>query len=343
MVMLKKIAAFCTVVMLVSCAGTDTSRRAELPVITWPGGNEIQRIRFVNTVSSPADIGITPTAFEKVWNFIMGEPGQFIVSPYGIETDPTGRMYVVDTYLRTVHVFDGTKSEYHTFETDDNPFLSPIDLAIDTRRDTVFVTDSAAGLVRIFTDEGETPAGELGAGELERPTGVAVNTVTDELLVVDTKKNRVYRYDLDTRALKGFFGSNGSADGKFNFPTNISATRDGTILVTDSMNFRVQMFTPAGEFKGKFGRAGDTPGFFSKPRGVATDSDGNIYVVDALHDSVQIFNDRGRLLMDFGMSGYGYGRFWLPSGIHIDENDTIYVADTFNNRIQVFQYLKTDQ
>ncbi len=341
--MLKKIAAFLSVVMLVSCAGSDTTRRAELPVITWPGGNEIQRIRFVNTVSSPADIGIAPSVFEKVWNFVMGEPDQFIVAPYGVETDPAGRLYVVDTFLRTVHVFDGAKREYHTFETDDSPFLSPIDLAIDRTRDTIYVTDSAAGTVRIFTDEGKTPAGALGTGELERPTGVAVNPVTDELLVVDTKQNAVYRYDLGTNTLKGHFGVNGSDDGEFNFPTNISVTRDGTILVTDTMNFRVQIFTPAGEFRRKFGRAGDTPGFFSKPRGVATDSDGNIYVVDAMHDSVQIFNEKGRLLMDFGMSGYGYGRFWLPSGIHIDENDTIYVADTFNTRIQIFQYLKTDQ
>ena len=329
-----------SVLILTSCGGADTAKREELPSITWPGGNEVQRIRFVNAVAKPADIGISATLLEKVWNYIVGEPAQCIVSPYGVETDQANRLYVVDTYLRTVHVFDRSAHEYHTFDTEDSPFLSPIDIAIDGKREKIYVTDSMSGTVRIFADGGNTPAGETGKDELERPTGVAVNPVTDELLVVDTKKSVIYRFDLNTHAVKGHFGSKGSGNGQFNYPTNIFVRRDGTILVTDSMNFRVQTFTKTGKFTGKFGQAGDSPGFFSKPKGIASDSDGNIYVVDSLHDTVQIFNSRGQLLMDFGRSGYDYGKFWLPSGIFIDTDDKIYVADTFNKRIQIFQYLK---
>ena len=121
-----------------------------------------------------------------------------------------------------------------------------------------------------------------------------------------------------------------------------STDEDGKILVTDSLNFRVQIFSSAGKYLDEFGEAGQMPGFFSRPKGIANDSDGNIYVVDALFDNIQIFSDQGTLLMDYGGPGQYFGKFWLPSGIAIDNTDKIYVADTYNKRIQIFQYLHHD-
>lgn len=65
-------------------------------------------------------------------------------------------------------------------------------------------------------------------------------------------------------------------------------TPDGSIYITDAMNFRVQRFGPDGLVRSLFGQAGDGTGDFAKPKGVAVDSAGTIYVVDALHNSAPV-------------------------------------------------------
>jgi DNA-binding beta-propeller fold protein YncE len=306
-------------------------------------GGCFKRVAEEREPPKPEDLQIRAGMFRRFFDYLLGKTEGAIVAPYGVETDSSGRLYIVDTFLKNIHVFDTKANEYDIFSTKGAALESPIDIAIDEERGYIYVTDSKGGTVKLFKETGEEFVGEIGKGVLERPTGVAINERTSELLVVDTLSANIFRYALDDHHLKGIFGGNGSEDGKFHYPTNIYVTRDGIILVTDSLNFRIQLFSPEGKFLKSFGSAGDGPGYFSRPRGVAADSDDNIYVVDGLFDNVQIFDREGRLLMVFGGSGHGYGEFWLPNGIFIDRNDTIYVSDYYNKRVQVFQYLKGDE
>jgi len=100
--------------------------------------------------------------------------------------------------------------------------------------------------------------------------------------------------------MKGIIGRGGSDSGMFHYPTNIFVSGDGQIFVSDSLNFRIQIFTPEWKFFIQLRQARRHSRFFARPKGVAVDSDGNIYVVDALFDNVQMFDKQGRLLMDFG-------------------------------------------
>lgn len=312
------------------------------PEIVWPKPPDVARIAFVGTVSKPADFGIHPGVLKKFVDYIGGKQEASIVLPYGVATDAQGRLYVVDTYLRRVHVFDTKENRYYSFPSDNTMLACPIGIAIDSNG-LIYVTDSKSGVVDIFEDHGRKFVGELGRGILKRPTGIAVNPKTSELLVVDTLQSEVFRFDLFSRSLTGSFGGDGAADGRFHYPTNIFVTSTGRIIVSDSLNFRVQVFSPEGRFLFKFGRMGDLHGTFSRPKGVAADSDGNIYVVDALFDNVQVFDKTGRLLMAFGNHGTGYGQFWLPTGIYIDKSDRIYVSDSSNHRVEIFKYLKEDK
>ena len=325
-----------------SCVKPTAEQREPFPEIVWPQPPEKPRIRLINIVSRPEDLQIKSTAFRRFMDYFTGKTDMTMVAPYGVANDSAGRLYVVDTALKAVHVFDVSGVKYYTFSTKDSSFVSPIDIAIDEKRDCIYVSDSMEKTVKIFKDRGRVFEGEIGKGVFERPTGVAVNEKTSELLVVDTLNASILRYDLNDHGFKGILGGDGPAEGKFHYPTNIYVTKDGMILVSDSLNFRVQMFSPEGDFLKTFGSEGEQAGYFTRPRGVASDSDGNIYVVDALFDNIQIFDNLGRLLMAFGSHGRGYGEFWLPTGIFIDKNDTIYVSDSYNKRIQIFRYLKGD-
>jgi DNA-binding beta-propeller fold protein YncE len=111
------------------------------------------------------------------------------------------------------------------------------------------------------------------------------------------------------------------------------------LYVVDTLNFRVQIFTPNGKFIKTFGEIGNLPGNFYRPKGIGLDSEGHIYVSDASFSNVQIFDQDGRLLLSFGAFGSGLADLRLPAGLYINEHDQIYVVDQFNNRIQVYQFL----
>lgn len=332
------------VLFLQSCFKEVVKTNQPLPDIIWPDPPEVPRIRFVNSISRPGDLNVTKNIFEKIKFFITGEKNRFlsIVNPYGIAKDSKDNLYIVDNFNRIVHVIDEKNNKYFTFPDKEISLLSPIGITID-RNDIIYISDSKEAVVKMFKEQGRKYSGELGRGLLERPTGLAFNVKTDELLVVDTKLSEIVRYDIENHRVKGIIGKEGNIKGLFYNPTNIVTNREGHIIVSDSLNFRIQMLTHDGEFINAFGRAGDSPGYFSRPKGVAVDSDGNIYVVDAIFDNIQIFDKQGRLLMDFGGPGSGYGEFWLPSGIFIDSNDRIYVSDSYNHRVQVFQYMNGEE
>lgn len=335
-------AVFTAVICLVM---SGCARHADVsgvrPDIFWPNPPEVKRIEFVKAVSKPEDLNIRPGILQRWGNYIVGRTAASIVSPYGITTDSQDRLYVVDTFLKRIHVFDAAGNQDFFFPADRTMLASPVGIAIDNGG-IVYITDSKRGVVYIFKDNGKTFLSTIGRGIFKRPTGIAVNPKTSELLVVDTLLSQVFRFDLSNRLPKGSFGTDGATEGLFHYPTNIFVTLTGDIIVSDSLNFRVQVFSPEGRFLFTFGRMGDAPGTFSRPKGVAADSDGNIYVVDALFDNIQVFDKRGRLLMAFGEHGTGYGDFWLPTGIYIDNNDLIYVSDSSNRRVQIFRYLKED-
>jgi len=325
-----------------SCFKQIVETREPVPDIIWPRPPEVPRIRLLNSISGPEDMNIREEGLSRFIRFIKGETNKSIVNPYGVVTDREGRLYVVDSFNRLVHVFNEAGQVYYTFPDQATSLISPIGIAIDGS-DTIYVSDSKEAVIKIFRDGGKKYIGEMGRGVLERPTGIAFNALTNELLVVDTQSSEIIKYDTGNHKVKGIIGREGNIEGHFYKPTNIAVTADARIIISDSLNFRVQILSPQGEFITDFGKAGDGPGYFSRPRGVASDSDGNIYVVDALFDNVQVFDSQGRLLMVFGNPGNGYGEFWLPSGIFIDTEDRIYVSDSYNHRVQIFKYLKGDE
>jgi predicted membrane-bound mannosyltransferase/DNA-binding beta-propeller fold protein YncE len=140
-------------------------------------------------------------------------------------------------------------------------------------------------------------------------------------------------------------GSAGQQPGQLQSPQGIAVAPDGSIYVADSLNQRVQKFTPQGEFAVAFGgEAGSNmPGQFREPWDVAVAPDGTIYVADTWNHRVQHLSADGAYLRDWGTEGTtdgqaagGEGIFFGPRGIDVDAGGRVLVADTGNKRIQVF-------
>ena len=141
------------------------------------------------------------------------------------------------------------------------------------------------------------------------------------------------------------FGTGGTEDGKFVWPTSIVLDKEENVYVSDEDLQRISIFSKDGEFLSKWGEAGDGDSQLNRPSGMAFDSQDNLFIVDSSNNRVQKFTKDGKYLAKWGQFGSGEGEFNLPWGIDIDKEDNVYVADWRNNRVQKFapdgQYLMT--
>lgn len=320
-------------------AGCATAAPPPAPSFVWPLPPERPRIRFVESLSSSDHF----RGQQRNWlrEIVLGPEGSAVrrmVKPYGVTTDRMGRVYVTDTGLSLVWVFDAERKQVRFFG-DSGPgrLATPSGVAVDDRG-IVFVADTKLDRVFGYDESGRVVLAIGRQDEFYSPGGLAVDVRSGRLYVADTGRHRIRVYDSRSGAFLFEFGRRGVAAGEFNFPTHLFL-RHGRLFVTDTMNFRVQVFTLEGEFVRKYGEMGTRLGQFARPKGVAVDSEGHVYVVDAAFGNFQIFDESGRLLLFVGRTGREPGEFWLPAGLHIDERDRIYVVDQYNRRVQVFEYL----
>ena len=72
------------------------------------------------------------------------------------------------------------------------------------------------------------------------------------------------------------FGEKGAANGQFMYPWDVACNSKNQILVSDTRNHRLQLFSPAGEFLAKYGFDGQMWKHFDSPRGVCFTQDDQV-------------------------------------------------------------------
>ena len=82
------------------------------------------------------------------------------------------------------------------------------------------------------------------------------------------------------------FGESGRAHGQYRLPRFITAMPDGNLCISDSVNLRLQIVTPDGEFVQSIGSPGTGPGQLRGNSGVACEG-GLLFVVEGGNHRVQ--------------------------------------------------------
>jgi len=330
----RKLALLVSTAALLAGAAGCASVKKDIDIV-WPLPPEEPKIKFVEVLRSDKDV-----QKEGAWkDALLGEEkNNALVRPYGCATDAEGRIYATD--VGRVFVFDkkNRKLSFIGDEANTGKLAVPLGIAI-SREGKVYVADSARKRVFIYDAKWNFVTAFGKAGELDSPTGVAIDEKRGRLFVADAKKHEVMVYSLDDGKLLKTIGGRGEDQGKFNYPTNVLLDKEGNLYVTDTGNFRIQIFDPDGKVIKSIGALGDKPGNFSRPKGIALDSEENLYVVDTAFNNIQVFNKKGDLLIFVGDGGFAPGKFNSPSGLCIDSDDRVIVADGMNARLQVLQYL----
>src|SRR3972149_541428 len=166
----------------------------------WPLPPEETRISYVMTIEKPKDIGIKKSFFKRVVEIFTGkEPEPKIHRPSGVISDGNGKVYVSDTGLQVIHVFDYKNKLYkQIFKLQNEPppgrLLSPIGLALD-KEENLYVSDSILKKVFVFDKTGKLVYSIGSKGEFGRPTGLALETSGKRLYIADTGNHKIWVYN----------------------------------------------------------------------------------------------------------------------------------------------------
>jgi sugar lactone lactonase YvrE len=327
----------------------------------------------VSALASGQAINATPPAMrvEHVRSFGGGPVPGNLLEPSGIAVDKNGVVLVADTGYGRIQIFDRDGALVRILGTPGRgPGEFRVPKAVATDADgTVYVADTgnqriqvltrAGAFVRMWGSEGSHP------GQFRSPFGVAVSR-NGLVFVTDAYNYRVQVFTREGQFIR-MWGGKGNGPGQFlhpNYPGHdgsgpwgVAVDNHGLVYVSDSWNFRVQVFSEDGTFQREFGNlktpggAWNTPraidasskcGKLNTPTGVAIGPNGDVYVVTAGMMStpgaftIQVFSPDGTCLHRWGGDGHGPGQFETPTGVAVDARGDVFVTDD-SNRVHRFR------
>lgn len=216
----------------------------------------------------------------------LGEGQSEFNFPGGIAINSQGHVYVPEEHNQRVQVFTAEGrylSQFGTKGTGDGEFRQPLGVAVDSM-DNIYVGDLKTNRVQKFDADGKFILGFGGEGdgdgEFRGPYNIAIDS-EDNVYVVDRGNNRVQKFSPDGAFLlkwgrNGGDGTPGLRDGDFNWPHELSIDRLDRIYVSDTYNYRIQVFSPDGSHLSSFGTVKE----FGVPKTISVDRDFNLYVAD---------------------------------------------------------------
>lgn len=205
---------------------------------------------------------------------------------------------------------------------------NPYDVAVD-RKGVVFLLESGARTVSIFSPRGEFLREIAGKGAWKDPTAIAVG-LSGAVFIADGVGSRVLEIDLSGKTKREYVvGGNARV-------TGVSVLGD-TVYCVDNRNHRVAVFRKPGVPPEYWGKRGEGPGQFQSPFRIAVDPSGRVFVTDVLNARVQWFSAFGRHLGTLKRFGAAEGKIFRPTGIALDLRGRIWVGDSYTGLVQLFE------
>lgn len=268
-------------------AGIDEESQAALELQRPQGGTVDASGRVLVTDASRQAVLAFGARGLETWEDAGG--GRHFAMPVGIAAAPDGRTWVADADLALVVELDPDGRPLRSLGS--GQLLRPTGLAYEPRSRRLFVVDTYAHDVKVFTADGVLvrTLGHRGEapGEFNFPTHAAVHS--GELFVSDTMNARVQVLGTDDGAWRRTIGERGLYIGNLVRPKGVAIDSEGNTYVVESYYDHLLVFDAAGRFLMGIGGVGRGVGNFYLPAGVWTDARNRVYVGDMFNGRVVVF------------------------------------------------------
>jgi len=327
--------------------GVAVSADGTLAFVTDSGG---KRVEVFSLQSSGGDY--TGATFAYTIPSAASGPGQF-VGPRGLTTTSDNHLLLTDEWGFNLHEMTFTATGA-TSTVDTTPVAPPVP-GVNAPRGLrvaaggqVYIVDYWNQRIEYMNPDG-SGAQSFGfrgnpsqSGAINFAWDAAIQPGTGDIFVANRENDQIAAFS-PTGAPLLIFGKNGAANGQFSFPQGIAFAPDGTLLVDDSGNDRIERFSlSAGDTSatwmatyGQTGTGSTAPGGdLNNPTGIAVAPDGTVWVADTLNNRIQSMSPSGVWSVFTKPVGAGpQTPFNIPWGVTVAPDGSIWVSDTGNNQI----------
>ena len=199
-------------------------------------------------------------------------------------------------------------------------------IAFDDTTELIYLAEGMSG-VHVVSLKGEFVK-HFGNYKLGYPCGIAV---TNECIyVTDIIRHALSQFRKKDFKLLNKTGTEGTREGQLLYPRGLCIDTNGDVMVADTDNHRISVFSKQLKFKSCLGI-----GHLQYPKDVKL-SDDRIVVLDHGTKCVHFFSRDGHLLSSCVPQGYTDSLVCSPYFFCLDAANNIIISDRYNHAIKIF-------
>ena len=305
-----------------------------------PGKHQMQ-LKFANKPMWGTEQEISVKSNNPVMKIGAIQGNARMHHPTSVAVNPTnGNVYVADMGNKRVQIYSPAGQLTEQFKIGGSK-ATTYDIALNAATEELYCTKVApdetghvrGSTIRCFSLNGE-PKHHFTNPEMRKALFLTVNS-KGHIIASDSTSDCLYIYSKEGNILKKIGGKPGNRAGEFNFPSALCSGKDDTIIVLDTGNHRVQVFSKSGKFQHQFGVEGHKKGQFKSPRGVAADQHGNVLVADS-QNRIQVLKHDGTFVSCIDSSR---DKINDPYNMCVTNDGHVLVADFKNDCVKKYRYM----
>lgn len=252
--------------------------------------------RILVTDGGQSSVFVFDAASGTLDTWSQAERSTRFVAPVDIVQDGLGGYLVSDSELRAIYRLAADGTPLGAFG--DANLVRPTGLAFDADARRVYVADTGAHDVKVYSDSGDLlrvigVPGDNGdvPGELNAPLHIELSA--DKAYVTDALNASIQVFSASDGEPLAPIGRRGLFVGNLVRPKGITTDTSGNVYVVESYYDHLLIFDEDGQFLLPLGGTGQGTGQFFLPAGAWSDEDDRIFVADMFNGRVVIFRFRG--------------------------------------------------
>jgi len=251
--------------------------------------------------------------------------------PTGLAIDVRGFVYVADAMAGKVFRYSPLGESLEFERPPDRAAFYPIDIAV--QESFILVLDYSRNAILRFDLKGAFLDVLFSFAEFGRMHPVSLTAGAGGRIITTDLENDSVALWTPLLDLEIEIGEFGWSEGRFNEPRKAAFLPDSRIVVAESANRRIQLFSPAGSFERTL-TAPDSA--FASLRSVCADEMGRIFACDAEGGRIVVYSPEGAHLLD--IDSFSTAAI-APAAAAAGWDDALYVADLKSRSILIYRLL----